>query len=179
MRIEDRIKSDYFEWMYDLVGGGRYSPSTSFRQLLTFLHEVEFTYFVPHDENRADDGINLRYRYCYDHNCEDLEVYLDGPCSVLEMMIALVLRCEEFMDDPSKGDRTSQWFWTMIHSMGLSSMTDTNFNEWLVSDAVGRLLNRDYDRDGAGGLFHVRGWDRDMRRMEIWQQLLAYLNTIV
>lgn len=179
MRTKDRVKNDYFEWMYDLVGGGRYSPSTSFRQLFTFLHDVEFTYFIPHDENRVADGIDLRYRYCYERGREDLEVYLDGPCSVLEMMIALALKCEEFMDDPHKGNRTSQWFWTMISSLGLNAMTDTNFNEWLVSDVIGRFLNRDYDRDGNGGLFYVRGWDRDMRKIEIWHQLLAYINTIV
>jgi len=179
MRIEDQVRSDYFEWMYDIVCGGRFEGESGYRQLMTFLHDAEFIYFVPYDENRARDGITLRYRYCVLHDCEDLEVYLDGPCSVFEMILALAIRCEEtIMDDPDKGDRTSQWFWDMINNMGLGGMTDGNYNEWLVADVVGRFLRREYDYDGRGGLFRVRDWHRDMRTAEIWHQLTAYLNSI-
>lgn len=180
MRIEDKVKNDYFEWMYDLMCEDRFAKTITYRRLFTFLHDTEFIYFIPHDDNRAADGISLRYRYCYFNNCEDLEYCLDGPCSVLEMMVALAIRCEEnIMSDPSKGDRTSQWFWNMISSLGLSGMTDYNFNERLVKDAIVRLLNRDYSPDGKGGLFTIRGWNRDARDAEIWHQLMAYLNTLV
>ena len=83
------------------------------------------------------------------------------------------------MDDPSLGDRTGQWFWGMITNMGLGSMNDTNFNEWLVNDVVGRFLDRDYEPDGRGGLFRVIGWNRDMRTAEIWHQLMAYINSML
>lgn len=156
----------------------RFARSISYRQLLTFLHDTEFTYFIPYDENRAADGVSLRYRYCLIHGCEDLEYCLSGPCSVLEMMVALALRCEENMDNPEKGNRTGQWFWSMITNLGLGSMSDDNFNEWLVHDVIARFLDRDYEPDGRGGLFRVRGWHRDMRTTEIWHQLLAYMNTI-
>ena len=179
MRIEDRVRSDYFEWMYEIMCGDRFSNPISYRKLFTFLHEVEFTHFVPHDENRAEDGIALRYRYCFHNDCEDLEHYLDGPCSILEMMVALAIRCEErIMKDPMKGDRTAQWFWSMISSLGLGGMTDYNFNEWVVADVIGRFLNREYDSDGKGGLFTIRRWNRDARDAEIWHQLLAYCNEI-
>ena len=180
MRIKERIKYDYFEWMYGLVSGDRFARGLEYRKLLTFLHDVEFTYFVPYDENRAAEGIALRYRYCLQHDCPHLECYLTGPCSVLEMMIALAIRCEEnLMVDPELGDRTAQWFWEMISNMGLGAMNDTNFNEWLVNDVVTRFLDREYEPDGRGGLFRVRGWNRDMRTAEIWHQLMAYINSMV
>lgn len=173
------MKTGYFEWMYDLMCEGRFAKEITYRQLFTFLHDVEFTYFVPFDENRAADGAALRYRYCLTHDCEDLEYCLDGPCSVLEMMVALALRCEEnIMSDPEKGDRTAQWFWGMVTSLGLGSMCDSNFNEWLVNDVITRFLNREYDYNGKGGLFTIRGWNRDAREAEIYHQLLAYLNTL-
>lgn len=179
MRIEDQIRTDYFEWMYQLMCGGRFAKTITYKKLFTFLHNTEFTYFVPFDENRAEDGIALRYRYCVYHNCEHLERYLDGPCSVLEMMVALAIRCEErIMCDPEKGDRTGQWFWDMIRSLGLSSMSDYNFDEREVNDAMQRLLNRQYNQNGKGGLFTIRGWKRDAREAEIWHQLLAYLNSL-
>ena len=179
MRIEDRVKSDYFEWMYGLMCDGRFANTITYRQLFTFLHETEFIHFVPHDENRAADGIDLRYRFCSLHDCEDLECYLDGPCSILEMMVALAIRCEErIMSDPEKGDRTAQWFWSMVKSLGLASMTDYSYNEWLVNDVITRFLERDYDPDGKGGLFTIKRWNRDARDAEIWHQLMAYLNTL-
>lgn len=179
MRVEDQVKADYFEWMYKLMCGGRFAKTISYRKLFTFLHDTEFTYYVPHDENRAEDGIALRYRYCVYHNCENLEYCLDGPCSVLEMMVALAIRCEErIMCNPEKGDRTAQWFWDMVRSLGLSSMSDYNFNENVVDDAMWRLLNRQYSPNGKGGLFTIRRWNRDAREAEIWHQLMAYLNSL-
>lgn len=179
MRIEYRIKSDYFEWLYDLMCKGRFADTITYRKLFTYLHDTEFTYFIPHDENRAEDGISLRYRYCLYHKCENLEYCLDGPCSVLEMMIALAIRCEErIMADPEKGDRTAQWFWEMISSLGLSSMTDYNFNERIVNDVIFNFLTRKYMANGKGGLFTIREWDRDARDAEIWHQLMAYLNSL-
>ena len=178
MTIDNKIKSDYFNWMYDMMCEGRFAPEISYRSLFEFLHEAEFTYFIPHDENRAEDGIYLRYRYCVRHGCEDLEHYLDGPCSVLEMMVALAIRCEHIMADPAKGDRTAQWFWEMISTLGLGGQYDSNYNEWLINDCITRFLEREYDRDGKGGLFRIRGWNRDAREAEIWHQLMAYLNTL-
>ena len=157
---------------------GRFSPEISYRNLFEFLHEAEFIYSVPHDENRASDGISLRYKYCCTNECEDLEGYLTGPCSVLEMMVAMSIRIEHLMASTSKGDRTAQWFWGMIANLGLGSMCDSNYNEWLVNDAITRFLNREYDRNGKGGLFTIKGWNRDARDAEIWHQLMAYLNTL-
>lgn len=175
---EYRIKSDYFEWLYDLMCEGRFANTITYRKLFTCLHDIEFTYFVPHDENRAEDGISLRYRYCLYHECVDMEYCLDGPCSVLEMMIALAIRCEErIMADPEKGDRTAQWFWEMISSLGLSSMTDYNFDQNFVDNIIWKFLNRKYMANGKGSLFTIRGWNRDARDAEIWHQLMAYLNS--
>lgn len=162
-----------------MVCGKRFAPGMTYRKLLTFLHDVEFVYFIPYDENRAEDGIALRYRYCLANDCTELEWCLAGPCSMLEMMLALAMKCEELMDNLTIGDRTAQWFWNMITNMGLGSMNDTNYNEWLVNDVVTVVLNREYDPDGRGGLFRVRDWDRDMRTAEIWHQLMAYINSMV
>ena len=95
------------------------------------------------------------------------------------MMVALAIRCEErIMADPAKGDRTAKWFWSIVNSLGLSSMTDYNFNEWLVNDIITRFLNREYEPDGKGSLFTIKRWNRDARDAEIWHQLMAYLNTL-
>ena len=181
MTVRDIFINEYFDWMFDLVCNGRYSGRMSFRKLLIQLHDTEFTYFIPGDKNRAHDGIDLRRRFAlvHDYEVETVDEYLDGPCSVLEMMIALAIRCEESItDNPTKGDRTGQWFWTMINSLGLGAMMDNRYDKREVSRKLTRFLNREYAPDGRGGLFTIENSDRDLRTVEIWYQLNWYLDSI-
>lgn len=178
--IKAEIEREYFDWIYELVCGDRYSSENSYEKLLTYLHQVEFTYIIPKDSNRAEDGIDLRYRFGVLNNLGDVSDLIDGPCSILEMMVALAIRCEEtIMDDPTIGDRTGQWFWKMIVNLGLGSMTDRLFNANYVDEVIVRFLNREYKPDGRGGLFTVKNCDEDLRDVEIWYQLCYYLDSIV
>lgn len=180
MTLKDQLNNDYFEWMYEMVFGRSYSKELSYRRLLMHLHNVEFIFSIPKDQNRAEDGISLRHRFALIRGCEDEYDYLDGPCSILEMMVALVIRCEEsIMDDPNVGNRTGQWFWNMIVSLGLGHMTDAHYDRRFVDEVLERFLNRDYEPTGKGGLFTIRNCDRDLRTVEIWYQLCWYLDSII
>lgn len=175
------IEQEYFEWMFHLVCVGRFANKNTFRKLLSFLHNVEFTYSIPKDSNRADDGIELRYRYAYVNglDVDDVLNNIVGPCSVFEMILALAIRCEEtIMDDPLLGDRTGQWFWKMITNMGLGSMSDARFDRDRVEYVIAKFLNRDYEADGRGGLFRIRNCKYDLRKIEIWTQMLYFLDSI-
>jgi hypothetical protein len=179
MTFGDRVNNDYFEWLCELIDIRRFSKQVSYRKLLMRLHDIEFTWFVPHDDNRADDGVQLRRRFAMHHDDMSLSNYILGPCSVLEMMVALAIRCEEtIMDDTAMGDRTGQWFWGMVHNLGLSPMIDSEFDRRFVDDTIARFLNREYEPDGRGGLFTVRHCTHDMRTVEIWCQLSWYLGSI-
>lgn len=175
---KNAMANEYFDWLCNQICNRRYSRDISYKKLLTRLHQIEFIWIVKKDRNRAEDGLDLRYRFSYEKGYRDIHSYLDDPCSVLEMMIALAFRCENIMDDPAYDDRTEQWFWNMIVNLGLGSMTDDNYNREYVDDVIWKFLNRKYDRDGKGGLFRVRDCKRDMRRVEIWYQLNYYLDTI-
>ena len=88
----DELKFDYFDWMYGLVCDTKYPKKLSYRKLLNFLHNMDFTYQLTMDSNRFEDGIELRYRFGYEngYDCSVIANYLDdSPCSVLEMLIAL------------------------------------------------------------------------------------------
>lgn len=179
----DEIKNEYFEWLYNIVCNDRFAKQISYRKLLTCMHCTEFTYKVRMDENRATDGISLRRRFTIENGYDGISQYvtasLDGPCSVLEMMIALALRCEEtIMDDPSYGNRTAQWFWGMVTNMGLGSMMDSRFDKKEACSIIKRFLERKYEPDGRGGLFRLRDCNCDLRKVEIWHQLCWYLDSI-
>ena len=176
-----RIQDRYFDWLVDIVSRDRFSKQISFNKLLTQLHNTEFEYTIPFDQNRALDGVDLRYRFAMDCGYDESILYdLSGECSVLEMLVALSIRCEEFiMDDPRKGNRTGQWFWGMIANLGLNSCYDSNYDTEYVDYILDRFFYHEYSADGKGGLFTVSDSDLDMRTIEIWRQLMEYLNSIL
>ena len=95
---------------------------------------------------------------------------LDKPCSVLEMILALAIKCEEtIMDNPKYGDRTLQWFWSMLKNLGLAYMTDERFDKKIANDILYNFMERRYEPNGKGGLFYIPNYD-------IWSQLGIYLD---
>lgn len=172
------LDKEYFEWMYQIVCDD--ASYISYRKLLRNLHDTEFVWLIDMDSNRASDGISLRYRFGYDlgYSRNEIDDYFgDVPCSVLEMMIALALSIEEhIMSDPSIGDRTGQWFWNMIASLGLLGMSDKKYNENFVNRKIDIFLSRKYKKNGDGGLFAVQDPRLDMREPEIWYQVTWYLD---
>lgn len=174
----NKLRDEYFDWLRCLVGG-----TALHRKLLYFLFSVDFTYTIPMDGNRYEDGIDLRYRFGDENGLDDRMVasWLDDrPCSVLEMMIALAIRIEEhIMGDPDVGDRTGKWFGEMLDHLGLANMTDGKFDRMRARTIIRRFLNHRYDEDGEGGLFRLRHCNRDLRNVEIWYQAMWYLDEIL
>ena len=170
----------YFDWMVRLVDDESFTGGRSYRTLLYCLHQWDFTYILLMDENRARDGEDLRYRF-ESETGESADEYDGMPCSVLEMMLALAIRCEEhIMLNPEIGDRAGRWFWAMIENLGLMDMDDRHFDEPYFNFVIERLLEREYEPDGQGGLFTIRkDRRRDMRKIDIWYQMMAYLNEAI
>ena len=173
----DDITNEYFEWLYRKTLDKHHR---NFRKLLYLLHEIEFRYSIDMDCNRYDDGVDLRYRFACEIGDRDAVDYLDGPCTVLEMLVALSIRCEEsIMDDPEIGDRTAYWFWLMLDNIGIGYMSNNLFNKDLAMRKIDRFLDRKYKRNGEGGLFILDNPKVDMRDVQIWYQMCLYLDTIV
>lgn len=177
-----RMTELYFEWLCEKIGANRDNDLMSYNELLLYLFKEPFIYTMGHDSNRYEDGIYLRYQFAYDKNFDQRMVasYLDqSDCSMLEMMVALSIRCEDTMSDPEEyGDRTGEWFWNMIESLGLIEYDDENFDSEEVEMIVDIFNNREYRYDGEGGLFTIYSPPEDLRKVEIWTQMCWYLNTI-
>lgn len=129
------------------------------------------------DENRYEDGMALSNR-CELGNIRD---YGDFPCTMLEMMAALALRCEEsIMFAPGTDNGAGELFWKMIDSLGLSEMKNGCFDREKADCIIFRLLEHKYESNGKGGLFQIddeflKHVNKDMRKMEIWDQMGLYI----
>lgn len=175
------IENEYFDWLCDVACDGDRFRIMSYYNLFYALHERDFWWSINNDENRSEDGISLRSRFAsvkgYDQN--RIFISLSWPCSVFEMMIALALHCEEdIMDDPQIGNRTTQWFWGMIRSLGLMGMRDQYFDQEGVDNILDVFLDRQYTPIGEGGLFTIKKCTSDLRDVEIWHQLCWYLDNL-
>lgn len=171
----------YFDWLLQKIYNPEVFPIALYIQLLHRLHDISFFWINPMDVTRADDAIDLRYRFGTEegYSPEEVAHFLDiRDASVLEMMIALALRVEEqILNNDTYGDRCAEWFWVMICSMHLDIYDRRHYSEEVVDSIVLAMLYRRYSPNGDGGLFTVDIEDGvNMRNEDIWYQMMRWIN---
>lgn len=166
------IDSEYFNWLCAKVMRVEVpTPSNTYWNLLRELHNTEFVWIEMMDENRADDGLELRTEYAYQTGQSLDPVWRRLGCSVLEMLIAFSRRAEF-----QTGRSAKKWFWEMIDNLGLKKFNDAVadiFSE--IPNTLDQFLWRTYEPDGTGGLFPLKDTFHDQRKVEIWHQFCDYL----
>lgn len=114
----------YLRWLIDLVA----TPN----EINRYLEVSKILYSEPYvpvhimDENRAIDGIELRQEWLslYDEHAYIYDGWLEEPCSVLEMLVALSRRA----NFTATSMTTAEWFKTMLDNLSLR-IPDVNFQE--------------------------------------------------
>lgn len=163
-------KYDYFQWLLEKI---ECPTAYNHSLLLKDLHHFRFESVIERDENRALDGVDLRYQYIDEENLPDDNGVSDMPCSVLEMMIGMAERFTYDVIGRSFAG-TEFWFWKMIDNLGLTCATDDNYSYAYVEQKVETMLKRSYKRNGLGGLFPLKRDKKDQRNIELWYQLCAW-----
>lgn len=176
-----QIRQAYFEYLYDLVKEDA-PERKDYWMLLSDLQAFKFYWSVEHDENRAQDGIDLRRRYLEGEWWANGEEALSGECSMLEMLIALAERMAfELAGTDVSPDiyRTGSCFWEMIENLGLTRYSDGEYERlngpFVVNKTLHDVVTRNYDETGVGGIFPLRGDYGDQRYVELWYQMQEYL----
>lgn len=175
------ITDNYYEWLMEMMPGLR----ESYSRLLRMLFDTPFVAEMSQDRNRISDGLELRNRFRISTgalrfiNPEDRIELADKPCGVLEVMISMALRCEEeYMSLGSDGDNVERWIRWMIRSMELEWADDTRFEPGKAEHAILAMIYREYEMDGQGGLFFVPGFHGNMREIELWDQLMIWIEFV-
>jgi hypothetical protein len=169
----------YFYYLCSIVGG-----TDEYSMLLGELHKIEFYSLIPNDDNRGEDGKQLRETFMDEEGQQalsqsDFPQPEIGICSIFEMFIGLCYRLE-WETAQSRFEKTpSEWFWILIDNLGLSGCYDVTFEQLEsrneIHIRVGSFLDRHYKSDGSGGLFPLKNPRKDQRRIEIWYQMSAYI----
>jgi hypothetical protein len=186
----NKLNELYLPWLEAQVNYEyRHNCRTSYRQLIWAMREKPFPWTIPNDDNRIEDGLELRYLFLTDENLvkdfqavhfahSDLEIqhgvagFRSQPCSVLEVLIALSKKLA-FQAEGEAG----WWAWRLICNLDLQMMRDllTDKRKAIVDEYLERLVWRTYTWDGVGGFFPLQYPKEDQRKVEIWYQMSAYL----
>lgn len=170
----------YFVWLYEQVGAQWTNPRNTYWDLARQLYSKEFIWFVPNDDNRVLDGIELRHefidRFPQARLGEVDSAWLEIGCSMLEMLIAFsrVLAFE------GEGE-PREWFWVMLENADLKQFTDARYlrgrkkTQELVDEYLDMIIWRRFASNGEGGLFPLENPTEDQRKTELWYQASAYL----
>lgn len=173
-KVSDYIWNDYKKWLLDQINFNK----RTYSKLMDFLHNRPFEYYIKRDENRAEDGVDLRIRFSKetDINPEDEFIFSQEEPKVLEVLIALAIRVDlEYIGDP--GDpNPGAFFWEMCCNLGLDDFTNRYFDWEHVDVILDGWLTRSFDRNGEGSIFPIRNPKRDQREIEMWSQLQGYLS---
>lgn len=169
----------YFNYLLDIVD---IDGIEKYIKVLDILYRTDYRWSIHNDDNRAMDGIEIRYNYQRDHDIsdKDMEELLLIPCSVIEVICGLAIRMDDIMRDPEE-PHINRWFWELIGNLGLLNFTDDLYNKGAWSEVdikkiLDILMDRTYDELGHGGLFPRNICHVNQKEAELFSQMNGYLN---
>lgn len=172
----NNVDKDYTNYLKNLI---RDRNRPDFELLLDRLWKKEYYSILPNDQNREKDGMILR-------DIPDGPDYSNyyGPCTVLEMLIALSKRMEWEISGTGYDITYVDLFWEMLDNLGLTRfdnlamLYDERTHE--VDHILTNWIERQYSPDGDGGIFPIKRWnrkvDKPQDKVEIWYQMMRYLS---
>jgi hypothetical protein len=171
------LDESYLKWLYEQIGISKLkNPSRTHWSLARQLFRKEFIWIVPNDDNRVEDGRELRHEFLEVTNTKNPgSEWMGLGCSMLEMLIALSRRLAFLAEGESR-----DWFWELIENMGIgmARSNDKQYDTHLqaeIDEILDKVIWRTYYKDGTGGLFPLVNPEKDQRKLEIWYQMGSYL----
>jgi len=170
--MNEPVEELYFNWLYHKVASVDVpTPSLTFYKLLRELHSIEFLWYIQGDDNRAQDGLDIRKEFLRNYALNVDAYWLDLECSILEFLIGLSRRAEFNTSIPAR-----EWFWIFLENIGLSQMNDARSGiSKKVNKTIDIFLTRTYHQNGKGGFFPLKYPIQNQQEVEIWYQFHAYI----
>lgn len=171
-----QLDQEYFEWLTSQI---ELPPgSKTYNELFERMHNTEFIWMVPNDDNRVQDGLDLRTEFLNTKRRKERkrlavqEMFGRGGATVLEVLIGLSRRVAFLTSGESPF-----WAWRLIENLKLDRMADPLADGKLhrVDIILEDLIWRTYERDGRGGFFPLKDSPQDQTQVELWHQMNAYV----
>jgi hypothetical protein len=171
MTTDSAVRHEYLNWLILQVGN---ETVDDIHPVCTQMHQKGFVWFVANDDNRLQDGLDLRLEFLYEtgKNAPN-EALRTVHVSVLEVLVALSRRMEFALDG-----NAFDWAWVLMQNLGLDKFRGrlTPRKRDQVDEILEALIWRNYDADGQGGFFPLAWPNEDQTKIEIWYQLQNWIS---
>lgn len=175
------LEEGYFEWLAGQIRNPNHSAlSKTYWDVTKLMHDVEFEWQIPNDDNRMSDGHDLRIEYCREVldivELDDIpEIIWRPSVSFCEVLVGLSRRVA-FATDGS----ADVWAWHLFTNLHLDKFSDPLSKAKTVQaeEILEKVIFREYLPDGDGGFFPLAFPTEDQREVEIWAQMGAYLEEL-
>lgn len=155
----------YYSWLVDR--GYPTNNVEGYNALFELLFKTEYDPLKEMDQNRRDDGLELRIEWADIFGMDPPKEWFEQPCSILEAIIALAARCEF----QSSRFTENEWVTMLLENMGIL------MNAYELQDNI-EFVRRVLDdfNDGVANVFpnSVPG----SINKELWYQMMDYLSEI-
>jgi len=173
--MNSSLAEDYLQWLEPQIRDEFVNRGATYRHMLECMFDKDYVWLVPNDDNRLQDGLDLRAEFCFSHNVQPDHVLTHKPSSFLEVLIGLSRRLAFVAGGTPQG-----WAWQLIVNLELPNMTDplSRYKVRKLNDIMDTTIFRTYQPNGLGGFFRLSWPERDMRKVELWYQMAAYISEI-
>jgi hypothetical protein len=156
---------EYYEWLISHI---HIPNGKSYDGLFEVMHNTEFHWTIPNDDNRLADGLDLRLVFL---NGRKRTLKLQGV-TLLEVLVALSKRVAFTAGGPPK-----KWAWRLLKNLRLDQKPDPLTEQDLekINDVLDALVWRTYQKNGRGGFFPLKQPEEDQTKVEIWYQMNKYV----
>lgn len=170
--MNEPLENVYFNWLCaKVIRVDVPTPSLTYWKLFRVLHSTEYVWLVSGDDNRAEDGLELRLEFLLESGISDDSHWRDVGCSCLEMLIAFARRARF-----NAGETVPFWFWRFMENLQLADANDASeISPEEIEEILSNFVWRSYDNYGVGGLFPMNNPPKDQREVEVWYQFCEYL----
>lgn len=178
---EEKTRIEYGESLVSYIDSFRPDAiGDIYGDICNVLHDIPFVCLVKLDENRVSDALSLR-SYVIENTADRAYYNTHFPIpSVLEVLCAFARICWE-SDGCNEQYYPSDWLRMFFDNMELTDeygrTVDSSYH--YIHDRVMVMMERRYAPTGEhGGLFHISDKSTDMTRIQLFEQMDAYLGEL-
>ena len=165
--MNDRTEAKYFRW---LMSQCTPDIEANYDDLFLQLYQKEFVWVIPNDDNRIQDGLDVRKQWY-----ENRGSIPEQGVSFLEVVIGLSRRLAF-----NAGGDDEIWAWQLLTNIGLDKKKGKNsrHSKMDIDEILDRVIWRTYQPNGVGGFFPLRETELDQTSVELWYQMNAYIEEL-
>lgn len=177
----DNNYGEYYTWLISLIDPP-FGADSRLREYSLLLYELwlrEFYWFdaYENDECRANDGKLLRDDYLMQFDRTPNYVP-QGPCRVLEMLVAFALRIDNQVHDWRIGHRPWEWMEMFLDNLGFMELTDgiisSSEHGQYIQARLDTMMTHQLGPHCENGLFRFKK-PVTPNKLNLWEQMNLWI----